>query len=339
MSGPSGIVDVARRAGVSAGTVSNFLNRPHVVAAATGERIRAAIEELGYIGNDAARTMRLGRTRTIAVLPFEGSNPAVFDVNAAVEERAAELGYDVVAANSAGSIARQSRYLDLFAAQRVSGVLLSPLGDPTARIRSLQRLGVQVIVVGFPFDTEVCSSVYVDSYEGGRLAAERLVAEGRRRLCFVGGPLELSPVHSRLAGAAAAAAAGGASLSIIATENRAIMDGRIAARRILEIGEFPDGIFAANDLIAIGILHELVANGRLRVPDDVSLVGFDDIEFARDAIIPITSVRRSATLVGYGAVDMLMQDIAAVEEGNSPSYTTKEFLPDIVERATTLPLR
>jgi LacI family transcriptional regulator len=335
MTGASGIIDVARLAGVSAGTVSNYLNRPHLVAPATAERIRAAIDELEYIGNDAARTMRTGRTKTIAVLPFEGTNPAVFDVNAAIEERAAELGYGVVTANSAGSPERESRYLDLFAAQRVSGVLLSPLGDPTARIRALQRIGVQVIVVGLAFDSAVCSSVYIDSYEGGRLAAKHLVARGRRRLCFVGGPLELSPVRSRLSGAADAAGRGGATLSIIPTENRTITDGRVAARRILEIGEFPDGIFAANDLLAIGLLHELTADGRLRVPEDISLVGFDDIEFARDAIIPITSIRRSSELVGHSAVDLLLTDIAAAESGAPPAYTTRHFLPDLVQRATT----
>jgi LacI family transcriptional regulator len=330
-----GIVDVARRAGVSPGTVSNYLNRPHVVAPETGERIRNAIDELGYIGNDAARTMRVGRTKTIATIPFEGTNPAVFDVNAAIEQRAAELGYAMVVANSAGSIEQQSKYLDLFASQRVSGILLSPVGDPTERIRALRRMGVHVVIVGTPWDPEVSSSVFVDSLEGGRLAAEHLIECGRRKLCFVGGPLELTPVRQRLDGAAAAAAKGGASLSIVTTETRTIHAGREAARQLLSLDSLPDGIFAANDLIAIGLLHEFVASGRVRVPEDISLVGFDDIEFARDAIIPITSVHRPSAPVGYTAVDALLADIEAADHGNPFAHTSHRYMPRLVQRATT----
>ena len=334
-----GIVDVARRAGVSPGTVSNYLHRPHIVAPETGERIRNAIDELGYIGNDAARTMRLGRTRTIATIPFEGTNPAVFDVNAAIEERATELGYAVVVANSAGSIEQQSKYLDLFASQRVSGILLSPLGDPSDRIRALRRMGIHVVIVGMPWDDKVSSSVYVDSYEGGRLASEHLIACGRRKICFVGGPLDLTPVRERLRGAEVAAAAGGASISIVATETRTIHAGREAARRLLALGDLPNGIFAANDLIAIGLLHEFVASGNVRVPEDVAIVGFDDIEFARDAVIPITSVHRPSAPVGRNAVDALLADLDAADRGEPFSFTTQRFLPRLVTRATTAPAR
>lgn len=196
---PGGVRDVAKQAEVSPGTVSNYLNYPDKVSRPMAVRIQRAIDELGYVANDAARTMRTGVSRTIGILLQELGAPSNSQVREGAELRAAKAGFAVIASNSAGSEQRQQGYLDLFEAQRVAGILVAPVGDIEERIRSLQKRGVVVVSLGRPADSTLCSSIAVDDFEGGRLAVSHLIETGHQRLAFVGGPL--STIERRLDGA------------------------------------------------------------------------------------------------------------------------------------------
>ncbi|MFJ6651506.1 LacI family DNA-binding transcriptional regulator [Microbacterium sp. NPDC091313] len=331
------LVDVAARAGVSPGTVSNFLNSPDKVAKTTAARIHAAIADLGYTVNSAAQTTRTGTSRTIALVVTELGNPTVDEVNAAVESRAAELGYSVIVANSGGSSRRLERYLDLFEARQVDGLLLAATAGQSDRIASLRARGFGVVVAGMPpADLEV-SSVLVDDFAGGRMAASHLLDVGRRRLAFLGGPMSLPAMAARFEGASAAVAkVGGASLELIEVTDRTIAAGRKAGRALAGASERPTGIFAANDLLGIGLLNGLLGERAVRVPEDIAIVGFDDVEFARDSIVPLTSIAAPWRQIGEVSLDLLLSEIAhRRSEGEFPAPVALTFAPRLVPRRST----
>lgn len=328
----AGIRDVAAAASVSVGTVSNVLNSPHKVAPATVERVHAAIDKLGFVRNDAARQLKAQRSRCVALIVLDIGNPFFTDVARGAERRAAQLNLTVLFGTSDDDAARERSYIDAFDEQRVFGLLVSPVGDDLSRMETLQSRGTPVVLVdrdatGTPF-----SSVAVDDISGGRLAAEHLCSTGRRRLAFVGGPRTLRQVRDRLLGAQAAVAEfAGATLEVIDTDELSVLAGRSVGEqlRARRPDERPEAVFCANDLLAIGVLQALTLIGDLQVPRDIALVGYDDIDFARSAVVPLSSIRQPSTQIGTTAIDLL----AAVSDGGEPRHIV--YQPELVVRAST----
>lgn len=176
------IRDVARRADVSVGTVSNVLNHPEKVSAASLERVLATIEELGFVRNDAARRLRLGRSTTIGLIVLDMRNPFFTDVARAAEDEAAAHGLSLLLGSSDEDPGRESTYLDLFEQQRVRGLLISPVGDVEPRLERLRARGIPSVLVDRAATGDAFGSVAVDDVAGGRLAVEHLLAIGRRRI-------------------------------------------------------------------------------------------------------------------------------------------------------------
>lgn len=328
----SSIRDVAALAGVSVGTVSNVLNGSPRVSPESTAKVRAAITELGYVRNDAARQLRAGRSTTVGLVVLDVRNPFFTDVARGAEDEAAKYGLSVILGNSSEDAVRESGYLDLFEEQRVHGVLISPYGDIEARLRQLRERGTPVVLVDRESRDADVSSVSVDDVAGGRLAVDHLLATGRRRLVFAGGPLEIRQVSDRLVGARAAVAdVPGATLEVLETGALTVIEGRALGERLLARSERPDGIFAANDLVAVGLLQALVMSGELRVPDDVALIGFDDIDFASAAVVPLSSIRQPRHEIGATALRILREE--AAEPDLPPRRIV--FQPELVVRAST----
>jgi len=328
--------DVAARAGVSVGTVSNVLNRPDHVKDETVERVRAAIEELGYVPNAAAQQLRAGRSQSLALLVLDVGNPFFTDVARGAEARAAEAGLTVFLANSDESAEREARHLDVFERQRVSGVLISPVEDDFSRLEDLRRHGIPVVLVDRGADQPRFASVSVDDVAGGALAARHLLDSGRRRLAFVGGPLRIGQVADRFEGASEAVRAHGeATIQLFGTDEMSLDEGRRvgeALRPLVRAGGI-DGIVAANDLLAIGVERAMLFGpDPIRVPDEVSIVGYDDISFAASAVVPITSVRQPRALIGSTAVELLLEE-AGRAKGEAPRHVV--FAPELVSREST----
>nr|WP_200936844.1 LacI family DNA-binding transcriptional regulator [Frigoribacterium sp. Leaf186] len=337
------IRDVATSAGVSVGTVSNVLNRPDKVSPATVERVHAAIDELGFVRNDAARQLRAGASRAIGLVILDGGNPFFSDVARGAETAAEKAGRVVLLGNSDQQVEREAHYLDLFEENRVLGILISPVGDVTARLARLRRRGTPAVLVDRQAELTDFSSVSVDDVRGGQLAAEHLLSIGRRRLTFVGGPLDLQQVADRLQGAQEAVRAANAEatvseqvvLEVVEVPALTVEHGRAAAAGLMSrpADERPDAVFAANDLVAMGVLQSLVMLGDLRVPDDVALIGYDDIDFARAAVVPLSSIRQPSALIGRTAMDILQDEID--DPAREPRRVV--FAPELVVRASTVP--
>ncbi len=330
--------DVAAAASVSVGTVSNVLNSPGKVSPATVARVQAAIDQLGFVRNDAARQLRAGRSRCVGMVVLDVGNPFFTDIARAAEQRAGEHDLTVLLGTSDDDESREQAYLDTFDEQRVFGLLVSPIGDDLRRFDSLRRRGTPVILVdrdagGSPFD-----SVAVDDIAGGRLAVSHLCATGRRRIVFVGGPPGLRQVADRRRGAQEAVdAVDDATLEVVQTANLSVLAGREAGQALLARAprDRPDAVFCANDLLAIGVLQALtMLGGDVRVPDDIALIGYDDIDFARSAVVPLSSIRQPTSRIGVTAVDLLMSAADDPAERHIPSNLV--FQPELVARASTL---
>lgn len=327
--------DVAAAASVSVGTVSNVLNRPEKVAPATVERVTRAIEQLGFVRNDAARQLRAGRSRSIALIVLDAGNPFFAEVARGAEDRAAESGMSVLLGNSDERPEREHAYLELFREQRVNGVLVTPAGGDLDRLARLQAGGVPVVLVDHEDDEQTFGSVSVDDVEGGYLAASHLLSSGRRRIAFIGGAGTIRQVADRLEGARRAVAeAEGATLEVLEMSALSVLQGREAGERLRArpAGERPDAVFAANDLLAVGALQAFTLMSDLRVPSDIALIGYDDIDFASATVVPLSSIRQPAHLIGYTAVDLLLTEL---ENPEGAHERTVRFQPELVVREST----
>jgi LacI family transcriptional regulator len=327
--------DVAERAGVATGTVSNVLHSPDKVAPATLARVQQAIADLGYVPNAAARQLSRGKSGSIGLLVLDARNPFFNELAAGVDEAADLMGLAVLLATSSERTDRERLYLDRFEQSRVDGILVTPVGSSIKQLRSIRDRGTPVVLLDRLATTPGFTSVAVDDIEGGGLAGQHLVDVGCRRIAFVGGPTSLEQVRNRLAGADRAVSAVGVALTHLPTTRMSADEGQRIGQQIAAMspGERPDGVFAANDLLALAILQTLLLAG-IRVPDEVAVIGYDDISFAALAAVPLSSVRQPSYQMGRRAMELLagvMQDGAAAQG----PLRQVVFMPELVARAST----
>ncbi|MET7461855.1 LacI family DNA-binding transcriptional regulator [Nonomuraea sp. NPDC005501] len=331
------IKEVARLARVSVGTVSNVLNRPEIVAPATRARVFDAIRELGFVRNEVARHLRVGRSRTVGLVVLDVANPFFADVAQGAEALADEHDTMVVLCNSGADPSRERRHLDQLEQQRVMGILITPVDAQHPRLAELAARGTPVVLVDSSATGLQCS-VAVDDRLGGQIAAAHLIERGHRRITFVGGPPSIKQVADRHAGVAGAvAAAGGVELIDSSMPMLSAAAGRAAGERVaaMHAGERPTAAFCANDLLALGFLQAMAACG-LRVPDDMAIVGYDDIDFAAAAAVPLSSVRQPRELLGRTAIELLLEEVAHPERHRHRQVI---FQPDLVVRESSAPRR
>ncbi|MEY3537331.1 MAG: hypothetical protein RL645_145 [Actinomycetota bacterium] len=330
---PASIRDVAAEAGVSVGTVSNALNDPSRVAPRTLERVTAAIDKLGFVRNDAARQLRAGKSRAVGLIVLDATNPFFGELAKGVEATAGQHGLSVLIANSDERPERERELLNLFEEQRVLGVLISPLVVDPEPLRKLRDRGTPVVLVDMTSEDKSFSSVSVDDVAGGDLVVQHLVEGGAKRIAFVGGPLIREQVADRLSGARNAVEAGQATLEVIETPAMTVAAGRAVGEALLERATeaMPDALFAANDLVALGLMQAIIVDGRFAIPEDVAIVGYDDIAYSATSIVPLTSVRQSPELIGSTALGLLHA------EANNGSEAVKQIViqPELVIRASS----
>jgi LacI family transcriptional regulator len=326
--------DVARRANVSIGTVSNVLNRPHIVASETRERVVRAIDELGFVRNESARHLRTGAGRIIGLVILDLSNPFFTDLARGVEDRANEAGYSVIVCNSDEDPAREDAHMRVLEERGVQGMLIVPVAPGSPAVERLRARGTAVVRVTHRTTDDECG-VGADDLAGGELAMGHLLALGHERIAYVTSASHVWPTDERREGALTAARRDGRSddvLHDVTVEHLNVAYGRDAGERLLGIGPRPTAVICANDLVALGVLQVMIRHG-VRVPDDMAIVGFDDIEFASAAAIPLTSVRLPRRLMGWTATDLLL-----AETSGDPEHVHRRIVlqPELVVRQSTI---
>jgi LacI family transcriptional regulator len=336
---PVSIREVAAHAGVSVATVSNVLNRPDIVAQRTRDRVSASIRELGFVRNESARQLRAGRSRTIGLVVLDVANPFFTDLARGVEDEANRAGLAVILCNSDDQERKEARYLELLEEHRVQGVLITPVAGAGPRLDRLQRRGTPVVLVDSRSPTRGQCSVAVDDVLGGDLAISHLLSAGHERIVYISGPPGIRQVADRHEGALRALARAGRtpdSLPVIEAGSLNVAAGQKAGGEIAALppSSRPTAVFCANDLIALGVLQEMTRN-RIRVPEDISIIGYDDIEFAAAAAVPLTSVRQPRQQLGHTAARMLLDEAAAA--GQDHQHRQVIFEPELVVRQSVGP--
>jgi LacI family transcriptional regulator len=333
------VKDVAAAAGVSLGTVSNVLNRPDRVTASTRHRVERAMAELGFVRNEFARQLRVGRSLTIAYVMLDAANPFFTDVAQGIEEAAERADLSVFSCNSQNQPSREAAYLTRLEQQRVQGVLITPVDLDQPLLDALPRRGTPVVIVDRTRDTGTHCSVAVDDVLGGQLAAQHLLDLGHDRIAFVGGPESVGQVRDRRRGAERALAEAGLPpdrLVRLTTAALTVAEGRGAGERWAGYPSKtrPTAAMCANDLLALGLLQRCVTLGMV-VPDDLAIVGYDDIEFAAAAAVPLSSVQQPRRQLGACAAQLLLEESAAASNRDH-EHQQVLFTPELVARASTL---
>ena len=326
--------DVASRANVSVGWVSTYVNTPERVAPKRGERIQAAIDELGYVRNDAGRQLRRGTSSTVGFVAFDVGDAFTYLVARGARRRAAEDGIRVVIADTDGSPEVESDYLKMFEEQRARGVLLSAINND----EYLEGAAIRqpLVMIDHRNDSGRFASVSVNNVLGGTLAARHLLEQGRRRIAFVGGPGSIQQIADRLAGAQLAVGeVPGAELEIIPTTERDVAAGQ-------EIGELllarpanrrPDALFCVNDNVAIGVIQRMLRDPRIALPEDLAIIGYNDVSSETFPFYPLSSIRQPHEALGKTAVELLLDDSQPATGEKHPQVI---FDPELIVRASTL---
>jgi LacI family transcriptional regulator len=307
------IYDVARRAQVSAATVSRVLNGSNSVDPALAHRVNAAVAELGYRRNEMARNLRRRQSSLWAMIISDVTNPFFTSMVRGVEDVASSAGYSVVLCNSDEHAEKESSYIAAAMAEQMAGVLISPSSNRIDGVSLLMEAKCPVVVIdrelqGFHGDT-----VLVDNEEGAHKATEHLVAQGYERIACITGPRWLSTALGRLRGYQHALAADKRPLddALVRHSDFRERGGYDAMASLLDGGALPDAVFVTNNLMTVGAL-ECLADRGLAVPRDIGIVGFDDIPWAHLVRPTLTTVVQPTYEIGMTGAQLLLRRIEDV---------------------------
>lgn len=361
------IKDVARLAQVSVGTVSNVLNGRGFVRNEVRQRVEAAIDSLGYVPNPTAQALRRGVSPLVGVAVYDLTNPFFMEAASGMERRLAADGCVMALSSTKSSPTTEATLLRALMGQAVRGILLTPSDPELSAAREVVQRGIPIVLFDSPAQPEDMSSISVDDRTGASLAIQHLMSLGHTNIMFFNGPASIRQAQDRLHGAedalgaalamqahrssgdepapqlhtlnlpAFTAEAGRTTMCALlekegiptpVAHDNASLPGRPTTPPALP-NSFPTAFFCANDLIAFGAMTMLRDAG-IRVPDDVSIVGFDDIAIAAQMSVPLTTVRQPMEELGWAAADLLLGD-----KTGKPRIQHLKFFPTLVTRAST----
>lgn len=326
----STIRDVARHADVSLGTVSNFLSGKKPISDPMRKRVEAAIEELHFVPNAAVRVMQGGRSHVIAFIVPDSGNPFFLEVARGIEDFAIDNGHVVVSCNTEGDLERELHYAKALSEMRVGAVIAVASTTNEHLLRTLQKSGVRVVTLGRQMPGGLFPTIAVDDLRGGFIAMSHVLERGHARVAFLGAPEAESQIRERYAGCIAAYSAAGldsATLLRVDADLNSPTARSAASRAILSLDPRPTAVVCANDVIALALEAEAIRAG-LRIPEDLAIVGYDDIEGAAIAPVPLTTVFQPRYDLGHRAAQLALSE-------DYPGVSEPPFSPSLVVRSST----
>ena len=318
------IVDVASAAGVSPTTVSHALSGRRHVSEKTVSAIRRAMGELEYVPSHAGRSLRLGDTGLLGLQVPDISNPFYAELARGVEDVAESLGLNVLLCNTNSEPAREERYAEVFRSHVVDGLICAASPEPAAIERLAKEL--PVVIVNEVTGESGLDTVCTDNERGGALAAEHLRSLGHRQVLVIDGPLGSPAGELRRKGFEQAFAAGGVTVRHRRGDYRADAAVRIVRRELEANGPWFSAVYAANDVMAVAAIGELVAHG-LEVPAEVSVVGYDDSQLAELVSPSLTTVRQPVYEMGRAGAERLAAAIRGDDPIRSQTVLEVELVP------------
>ncbi len=324
--------DIADRAGVSVSTASRVLNdkaAEYRISAETVRLVRRIADELGYRPNHVARGLRLRITNTLGLLAPDVSNPFFASIVKRVQTVAHDLGYSLVVCNTNEDADLEMEHLNLLDSKRVDGLIAMPVGQDASVYHSWLETGVPLVLLDRSFDNLDAPSVVVDNYGGSYEATSFLAAAGHRRIAFIQGLPGTSTNTERLRGYRAALVDHGIPVDddlVVGSDFRE-ENGYIETKLLFSLDDRPTALFASSDLITLGAL-KAIDEENLTIPDDISLLSFDDFDFAPYLRCPLTVVRQPKELMGEVAVKLLVEQL-----GNPDTESKRVILrPELIVR-------
>jgi len=331
-SGHATIRDVARVAGVSLGSISNYLSGKAPISESHRARIERAIEELNYIPNSAVRVMRGARNPVLGFIIPDAGNPYFTEVARGIEDVAIASGWVVVTCNTNGEALREDHYAEVLSQMRVVGAIVSHQSASAQHLAKLHTSGAAVVLLG-PGGDELFPSVDVDDERGGYLAVRHLLELGHRDIAFIGGPGGEAEITARIRGARLALEEAGIDQPLVRVDagGNTLAERVRVGERLLELRPRPTAVFCANDLIALAVQSSIV-NAGLRVPEDIAVIGYDDIDGASLGLRPISTIRQPQYEVGAAAAQLIVE----FTQGENVSAESVRFAPELVVRSSTV---
>ena len=333
VSGGPTIRDVAQLAEVSLGSISNYLTDRKPVSPNVRARIEAAIEQVGFIPNDAARIMRGARSHAIGFVIPDAGNPFLIEVARGIEDVAIAAGYVVVTCNTDGDSSREDHYARALSEMRVAGAVVMAASTTENHLRTMEASGAAVVVIGSGDHGSTFPTIEIDNVHGGFLAADHLIKKGHRDIVFLGGPGAAPQIDDRFEGCLRAVREAGLDDGVLRRIDAAgnSTQARVAASEIVaDLLPRPTAAICANDLLALALESTLLRRG-VRVPEQFAITGYDDIEAALLAPVPLTTVRQPQYELGRRAAEYVL-DLA---EGRVPIETGHDFAAELIVRSTT----
>lgn len=324
---------MARLAGVSTATVSNTLNRPHMVSPATREKVMAAIEALDFVPNRTAAALRQGFSRLIGLVVPDIVNPFYAAIADAVSDAADRNGYAVALCVSHDDPVRELRQFGTLAEQRAAGALVVPVTAESSRLSQLQMVGARLILVDRVVDPADACSVAIDDVRGGRLAVDHLLDCNGSGVTMVNGSLSISQCGDRREGARQALAERGLDpdgMVEFAAPDMTVEAGIAIGQSIVARGA-PLRVFCANDQLALGVIRGLALSG-VAVPEGASVVGYGDLALSTEGALGLTTVGQPKHELGELAVARL---IAELDEGSAHRHSVTVLEPRLIVRGST----
>ncbi|WP_371742074.1 MULTISPECIES: ribose operon transcriptional repressor RbsR [Pantoea] len=324
--------DVARLAGVSTSTVSHVINNNRFVSEQVRDRVEQAIRELNYAPSALARSLKIKQTRTIGMLLTASSNPFYSEVVRGVENSCYERGYSLILCNTEGDEERMNRSLETLMQKRVDGLLLmcTETHLPSADILNRYPSVPMVMMDWAPFEGRG-DIIQDNALLGGELATQYLIDRGYTRIACIAGPLDKTPARLRLDGFHQAMAASGLAVppGYVVDGDFEFQGGFNAMNQLLALDPPPQAVFTSNDAMAVGVYHALYQAG-LRVPQDMAVMGYDNIELARYLTPPLSTIHQPKDELGELAIDTLIHRMSDPDA----SQQTLVLTPELVERGS-----
>lgn len=303
--------DVAAAAGVSVTTVSHVINGTRFVSEDLRNRVLEAMEELNYRPNILARGLRVGKTNTIGLIVPDNSNPFFAEVSRVVEDVGFDSGYSVILCNSDGNLDKELTYIAVLVAKQVDGIIFIASSSQSEHLRLLTNEKIPVVVADREMPDLDVDLVLVDNSRGGYEATKYLLELGHRRIGCITGPSDITPSAERINAYRQALS----EFNVPFEENLVVRGdfqfegGKRAMSQLLALPKVPSAVFICNDVMAIGAMGSIRSAG-LRIPEDISIVGFDDIDQASATWPPLTTVAQPIEQMARIATELLIGRLA-----------------------------
>lgn len=326
--------DVAHHAGVSISTVSHVVNNSRAVSDEARHRVLAAMKALSYKPNALAQNLRRQQTFSIGMIVPDSANPFFAEVARGIEDTSFEQNHSVILCNTDGDVDKQAAHTNLLIKNQVAGILFVAAGISTELVEDLQARHVPLVIVDREVPDVVVDTVLTNHLQGGRLATQHLLDLGHQRIACISGGSDLSPSAERLTGYQQLLQENNIPVedSLIVKGDFQYESGYQAAQQLLSQANPPTAIFACNDLMAVGVISAAIELG-LNVPQDLSVIGFDDVRLASFTNPPLTTIAQPKYEIGVMATKMLL---ARTQNTDTPPHTEQLDTHIVIRKSTAV---